>query len=120
MLKAHHLPLAHLYTPTPPQLLSGTYNPDTHYKALWWSMYSSFLCVFSGSHVHDVWHSEPEHISSTNLVPGFKVPETKHMAQLKPMILWLRVQCLKHSANMANGPPYVTPSDMYPLATCNP
>ncbi len=27
------LPLAHLYTPTPSQLLNGAYNPDTRYKA---------------------------------------------------------------------------------------
>ncbi len=27
------LPPAHLYTPTPSQLLNGAYNPDTHYNA---------------------------------------------------------------------------------------
>ncbi len=27
------LPPAHLYTPTPSQLLNGAYNPDTRYKA---------------------------------------------------------------------------------------
>ncbi len=26
------LPPAHLYTPTPSQLLNGAYNPDTRYK----------------------------------------------------------------------------------------
>ncbi len=29
------LPLAHLYTPTPSQLLNGAYNLDTRYKAPW-------------------------------------------------------------------------------------
>ncbi len=29
------LPPAHLYTPTPSQLLTGAYNPDTRYKAPW-------------------------------------------------------------------------------------
>ncbi len=44
----HYYPRApaHLYAPTPTQLLNGAYNPDTRYKVPWViNVQKLFLCI---------------------------------------------------------------------------
>ncbi len=89
-LKALHiLPPAHLYTPTPSQVLSGDTTQIHSTRA------TGDQCIIAFSACCQVFiygcQSETGHISGTNLAQVLYVQKTKRTAGVEPTISWLRV-----------------------------
>ncbi len=81
---------AHLYTPTPAQLLSR----DTYYTSTMGDQCTITFSVYCQCFIYG-WSNQRKYKYATNLAQGLMVPKTKDNAGLKFMILKMKQNVLK-------------------------